>query len=109
MVMTGIAQDKKNDIGRLIAQRMDWPSHVTLQKPVNTTLFNKQGKRLGTQEIDKGRKLAIHGVYKQGVALKIGNLVAFVAPDATDIIEGIKNVQRKKDLMQRNPGRSNLR
>jgi len=91
------------DTKTLIAQKVDWPKEVTIVKNVKAELYTAEAKKVGPQSLVKGQKFQLRGVNSMGVGLRMGKMIAFVPPGATDISEGIKMVQRYKDLTLERP------
>jgi len=92
-----------NDSATLVAQKADWPKEVSIVKSVKAELYTAEGKKVGQQSLVKGQKFQLRGVYSMGVGLRMGKMIAFVPPSATDISERIKMVQRYKDLTMERP------
>lgn len=91
------------DSATLIAQRADWPKEITLVKTVKAELYTAEGKKMGPQSLMKGQKFQLRGVNSMGVGLRLGKMIIFVPPSATDISERIKLVQRFKDISLERP------
>lgn len=91
------------DSASLIAQKADWPKEVMIVKSVKAELYTAEGKRLDAQSLVKGQKFHLRGVNAMGVGLRMGKMIAFVPPSATDISERIKLVQRYKDIALERP------
>jgi len=104
VVMALVSQGQTvNDSATLVAQKADWPKEVSIVKSVKAELYTAEGKKVGQQSLVKGQKFQLRGVYSMGVGLRMGKMIAFVPPSATDISERIKMVQRYKDLTMERP------
>lgn len=89
------------DMRYIMSQRANWPKQVKLTADVDAPLFTSSGERVGSQAISKGRTLSIRGVYKQGIAIKLGKMIAFVPPGKTDIVSSIKETASVKESMSK--------
>jgi len=86
------------DLAQIMADRSFWPKTVTVTEDVNAELYTAKGKRIGKQPLSTGKRFELRGVYKQGVAVKVGTMIAFIRPGATNIEQGITAMRESKAL-----------